>query len=546
MTLQPTSYDTVEGLLQWLIAFGGFALTFLLVALTTSFPLYGFAGPARVFGGVARGFQDFIQSSPRRILAISILTFKESVRRKALLVFVIFAVLFMFAGWFIEPDAERPELHLRNLVVFVFRCLEWLILPVIGLLACWGIPEDIRLRSLHTVVTKPVRRNEVVMGRMLGFAAVGSLIIAIMSVVGYGWILRHATSDAPLFCRVPVYGSVGFIDRVGNPQEKGVNVGDMVEIRSFIEGRSKAAGIWRFPISDEAEEIRLESRFEAFRTWKGRDMRESLKVQYTIVNTEKDLSVPLPEFQIREFGHNETLVNRKISFTDQQSDEPVERTVDLFDDLASPMDPEKDKNLVGDASRGVLEIRVQCLDGGQYIGVSRGDFFIRMPDRSFAVGYFKSILGLWLTMVIIVMIGVTASCFVKWPVATLLNASVVVIGTFARGFLDKILSGEQIGGGALESFYRLITFMNEQQPLPESGFTWFIQQFDSVLVRGLLLIKYIFPDMRTFGTSEWVAKGFDVPWDGFIAPSVAISIGYIFPCILLGYYSLSLRELEAK
>ena len=46
--------------------------------------------------------------------------------------------------------------------------------------------------------------------------------------------------------------------------------------------------------------------------------------------------------------------------------------------------------------------------------------------------------------------------------------------------------------------------------------------------------------------SDWVARGFDVPWEGVMLPSLAITFGYFLPCVLLGYFSLSMRELEAK
>ena len=48
--------------------------------------------------------------------ALTVLTFKEAVRRKALLVFVVFAILFMFAGWFMADAnsaytlADAPRL----------------------------------------------------------------------------------------------------------------------------------------------------------------------------------------------------------------------------------------------------------------------------------------------------------------------------------------------------------------------------------------------------------------------------------------------------
>lgn len=562
MSLQPVSFDLLAGIAQWAGVLGVFVLVLVAVSLLTSLATHGVGGPARVLHGVRQTVQDFVSISPRRVLAIAMLTWKESIRRKALLVFVVFALLFMFASWFLADPTDRPELQIRNYVSFVFTALNMLVLPVVLLLSCWGLPEDIRLRSLHTVVTKPVRRNEVVLGRMFGFWAIGAVTLGLMSVAGYVWVVRQVSSQGDLVCRVPVYGALRFLDREGQPGD-GLNVGDIIETRRFIEGGSKMTGIWSFPLSAEAGEIPLESRFEAFRTWKG-DMNRTLRVRFFLVNETKNLRVPLAPFTVNEFSQNQMVIPRVVEWTDDKTLE--KHSVDVFKDLARPAvlrqqllaaaktseEQQKaaqtptDDLIAAEARMGVLDVHVQCMDRGQYVGASRGDFFIRLQDRSFAVGYFKAVLGVLLKVLVVVMVGVTSSCFVKWPVATLLSFSVVVVGQLARGFLDKILSGKQLGGGALESIYRLLTHMNDSSPMVEGPLTTVIKNFDMGLQNGLWLVKYIIPDLTTFSSSEWVAKGFDVPWQGILLPSLAITAGYFVPCLLLGYFSLKLRELEAK
>jgi hypothetical protein len=539
MSLQPVDFELIFGITQWAVVFGSFIVMFLIVAMATSIAMHGAAGPGRVIAATLRGFKEFASPSPRRVYAIAMLTFKESIRKKALLVFVVFAVLFMFASWFMASPSDRPDMQVKNFVAFVFIAMNWLVLPVVLLLSCWGLPDDIRIRSLHTVVTKPVRRNEVVLGRMLGFASVGTMILVIMSAVGYVWIQRQVSDNVELFCRVPVYAVAGpegvkFLDRDGNPG-KGVNVGDLDETRSFIEGGTRATGIWTFPLDEEADTLKFESRFEAFRTYKG-DMDRSIRVKYFVVNEEKSLRIPLVPFTIDEFGTNEMDVPRKLTLKDE-TDPTIKTDYDIYDDLAVPSD---------DGKFGALVIHVQCLDRSQYLGVSRGDFFIRLPDRSFTTGYIKAVIGVWLKVLIIAMFSVTVSAFVKFPVATLFSGSVIIVGVVARDLLDKMLDGTQTGGGAAESVYRLLTHMNDTLALPANPLTTSIQLFDHGLQHLLWMVKFVIPDLRSFGMSDWVARGFDVPWDGVMLPSLAITLGYFLPCLLLGYFSLSMRELEAK
>lgn len=529
LSLQPEEFDLALGVMRWLIVFGIVLSVSLLVSLMASLATYGATGPARLLGRLGYAARDFLSLSPRRIFAVALLTFREAVRRKALLVFVVFAVLFMFASWFLTGNSDRPEQDIEVYVGFVFTTISWLVLLVGGVLSCFGLPEDIRLRSLHTVVTKPVRRNEIVIGRMMGFGGVCTLILVLMGIIGQIWIVRQS-QGLTLSCRVPIYGVLKFLDRTGAETSKGLNVGDIVETRGFIEGGTKGAAVFQFRLpKSQPELLRFESRFEAFRTHKG-SMDRTIQARYVLSNEEKGLRVPLEKFNVAEFSQNERDVERKISYTNEKTLKKEE--VDLYNDVAQD---------------GWLTVHVQCLDRGQYLGASRGDFFIReLPDRSFAAGYWKAMVGVWLMVILLVMIAVTASCFVKGPVACLLCFCVFVLGQPAHDFMDKLVTGKQVGGGATESLYRLVSQANQTTPLDNQTMERTLKAIDRLPSGSLWIAKHLIPDMRTFSMAAWVGKGLDVPWYSAMLPSLAVALGYILPCVLLGYFSLSLRELESK
>jgi len=525
MGFNPTPYNLLQALGYWMLVFGSFAALALVVSLLFSFVLHGVAGPMALVKRLRAGFADLTGMSWRRIEAITTLTFKEALRRKALMVFVVFAALFMFAGWFLADTNARADLQVKVYVSFVLTAIAWLVLPVALLLACWGIPEDIRIRSLHTVVTKPVRRSEVVVGRMLGFTAISTLVLLIMGVVGYVWIRRHVPSEA-LICRVPVYGTLSFADRFGNTKDsaghpvQGLNVGDIWEFRHYIEGATKACATWEFDVGTPRDELNVESRFEAFRTHKG-DIGKRVLCRMLIQKDE--LRVPIKTFQVAEFTQNVTSIPRKLAHEG--------KTYDVFDDLT------KD---------GKVRIVVQCLDAGQYMGMAQSDLFLRLPDRSFASGFFKAMVGVWLMVVLVVMLGVTASCFVKGPVATLLTFSLLVVGQGFREFMGRLLTGQELGGGPVEAWYRIVTHMNVVTDLPEGALSNVIKTVDSGIIGALQVVQNVVPNFGHFRLAPYVANGFDVPWTAALLPCIAVTCAYVLPCVLIGYYSLTLRELEAK
>src|SRR5579871_3680836 len=147
LNFNPVQFDVVAGLTHWAVVMLAVLVVVFVTALFTSVLTLGLAGPAEVLVHILGGLRDLVGTSPRRCLALSQLTFREAVRRKTLWVFAVFIVLFLFAGWFLSDVTADAELQVKNYVSFVLRAMSWLILPVALLLACWGLPEDIKARS---------------------------------------------------------------------------------------------------------------------------------------------------------------------------------------------------------------------------------------------------------------------------------------------------------------------------------------------------------------------------------------------------------------
>lgn len=280
---------------SWLMLAAALTVICLGLALLLSVARNGARGVTIFTSGLKSYLDDLLSISPRRIFALTKLTLLEAVRRKALLVFVAFAVLLMFAGWFLTDANERPELQVSVHVTFLLTAISWLILPAVIFLSVWALPEDIRIRSLHTVVTKPARRLEIVLGRMTGLGIVAITMLVVMGLVGLAWLYRAIPSGSrsALECRVPLFGELFFLSQDGQPTDKGINVGDVWAYRSHIAGNSRARAIWVFPKFDESalttnekgdSELLLECRFEAFRTIKGSEasIKKGIEAQYTI------------------------------------------------------------------------------------------------------------------------------------------------------------------------------------------------------------------------------------------------------------------------
>jgi hypothetical protein len=160
---------------------------------------------------IFQSIPDFIHTSPRRVWAIARLAIKEAIHRRVILVaFGIFALALLFGGWFVDSSSENPE---RIYINFVMWGTQLLVLLMGMLLASFSIPEDIKNRTVYTVVTKPVRATEIVLGRIVGFGLLGTLLLTAMGLLSYFFVYRGLSHSHLIVGENQSLGSFTDVDR---------------------------------------------------------------------------------------------------------------------------------------------------------------------------------------------------------------------------------------------------------------------------------------------------------------------------------------------
>ncbi len=183
-------------LLDWLpgfliVALSSVGLVALLLALAAYLITAIRSGPGQALRTVGRSiadaFRDLRQLSWRRTMALAGLAIRESLRRYVLVVFAVFAVILLFAGWYLDVDSDNPG---RLYISFVLRTTNFLVVLLAMFLSTFSLPADMKNRTIYTVVTKPVRGWEIVLGRIIGFAAIGTMILVLMCLFSYVFVVR--------------------------------------------------------------------------------------------------------------------------------------------------------------------------------------------------------------------------------------------------------------------------------------------------------------------------------------------------------------------
>jgi len=150
---------------------------------------------------------------PWRILTIARLTFHEASRRKillaALLLGVAFLVVFGTGFYFINREIEsqignRRVLQLNEMRNFLLMAglyvVNFLTVMMTVLTSVDTLSGEIGSGTIHTLVSKPIRRWEVLLGKWLGFAGMLTLYLLLMAggVMLFIYLLTRYTAPHPL------------------------------------------------------------------------------------------------------------------------------------------------------------------------------------------------------------------------------------------------------------------------------------------------------------------------------------------------------------
>ncbi len=136
-----------------------------------------------VVGLLIYGFRDLRRFSFYRAWAVAGVAFREGVRRRVLWVTplaMLAVVLLIQLG---EPRNEVDAIRQAAGVALFASGLVAIIVPLV--LSCTSLPREVDSRVIFTVVTKPLTRLELLLGKLMGFARLSGLVLLIMGIFSF-------------------------------------------------------------------------------------------------------------------------------------------------------------------------------------------------------------------------------------------------------------------------------------------------------------------------------------------------------------------------
>jgi hypothetical protein len=500
--------------------------------------------------------------SLRRIWALSRLSFKEAIRRRILWVFSLLILVFLFGSWFFPYKAED---QLRNYVRTVYFVMTVLLLVTAGLVAAFSLPADLRNQTIHTIVTKPVERFEIILGRFLGYTFLLTLVLIVMSLFCLVYIARGINQEAAeesYKARVPIYGNLLV--------KGGKNVGYEWNYRQYISGDAKKDdpeyALWTFsdlprdlanrgrkdnvPAGEEA--IPVEITFDIFRTTKGEEnkgiycsfMFENWECPRTVDGIPEKLEQYRRDLEsLKQTGATKRAIDNQLAakygYYEVQSFEVTD-----FHTLGLEIPAALFKNLAAwNRKNPALQVQVKCDSRTQYLGVNKYDLYLMDDVRSFEVNFFKGAVGLWYRLCLVVAVAVTCSTILNDVISFLVTVFLYLAGLLLE-FIKQVAEHQAVGGGPFEALFRLVRREHISIPLDQNPLVAVIQNTDKISEWMLGRFLNLIPDMDRYDLTDYVAEGFDVSGSHLLLVGLLL-VGYLVPWMVLSFYLLRAREIAA-
>jgi hypothetical protein len=243
----------------------------------------------------------------RRIWALAVLCMKEGLRNKLFLAFLIILVPLMFpVNWFFPP---KPEDDLRDAVKWVAPITAFPLVFLAILMAAYALPNDVKNQNIYTIVTKPMERFEIVLGRFLGYLVLLTGVTVIVGLFTLVTILgsnpRQASWEETGTARVPTRGTLTFQSRKAD--FAGTDVGREFNYRKHIGGseRSSQRAVYAFrsvpsSLAGMRGGVPLEFNFDIYRLTKGEE-NKGVQVNVRVVGWQRDQAPPADGEQTGEW-----------------------------------------------------------------------------------------------------------------------------------------------------------------------------------------------------------------------------------------------------
>lgn len=403
------------------------------------------------------------------IAAVAKITFSHAIRMKiAIVVLLLLIVLLPLMSMILDGDGTLVG-KLQTFASYGLGLIGFLLSILTIAISCFTLSNDLKRKHLYLTVTKPIRRFELLIGKLLGTILLNLILLALFGSILYaGVIVIPKISDAPPE-QVARAEHEFFTSRIGlKPQLDMESLNEKARQR-FQDLQTKkqlpeGMGLSRVMAELQSEEIMRAKSVAPGRekVWEFENVRiKNPQYPNTVIfiRYKYQTSIEPPDGQV--FGqwrvgdirqHGPTEARTQVYGMDGQE---ATRTMHEFAVPANAV-----------AADGYLAVRFFNNPSMNQTVIIPEDVEVLYRTGTFTGNYLRTILLMFVQLTFLSILGISLTTFLSFPIAILISVSVFFIGLINFFIMDAI---------GMVSDVVLVAYSVIIRPL-----LWFLPHFDQM------------------------------------------------------------------
>ncbi|MBI4563695.1 MAG: hypothetical protein HY716_03255 [Planctomycetes bacterium] len=426
-----------------------------------------------------------------RLRAVAALTFKEAIRRRIFLVVVIVGIGIVSSAAFF-PTVD-PSGRLRLIEIWSVRTITFFCSLGAVFLAGFSLPGDFEQRRVYTLVTKPIHKGTLFLGKLLGFTGLLAVFLAIMAVLTLAYIrlVAAVTPEFPALAALPRHPAASL---TGEGPHLKSGTSDALAVRSDQPG----ALVWKFRglpprgFDDAAKGV---LKLDLERIQGGFALQGEVKL--TAVNPADGAT------------HDQTLLVQTNRLTE-------------FQVPSRCISPE-----------GGMDLRISGAGSDLLIAAQRDSITLASRSVNFELNFLRGTLLILMQSMLVLGVTLAASTFVSAPVSILLGITMLLVGS-AWSFVTESLEDVDT---ALQEVRRREAKGKPPPRTPENIPPWLLELSSAV---SRVVLQAV-PNFERYNLSEWLLTDTAVAWRDLLDAGWAFTPRFAL-LLALGLTAMAFRD----
>ena len=425
-----------------------------------------------------------------KIWAIARMTLIEARRRKVFTILLLFAVALLSSILFF-PSVEM-ESRLRLIEVWALRA-SGIFTAIVGLfLAGFSLPQDFEQKRIYMVVTKPVSKSFVFLGRYLGYALLLALFIGTMGLITTGFLRTVKFFSGDRFPALAAYPR-DFSNDFAFPGGEELEGGEAKAAVKFGPGRALVWGFRGLRRSDFDGTVRGQARL----------IFGAVDDPYRASGT------------VRILIRNSKGETHELKPLDMNTNEEREFT------FPATMVPDD----------GGLMVELRCGDADGIIAAAPAWVLVYERSMLFELAFARGLALILLQSLVVLSITLMGSTFLSAPLSILLGILLYMVGSIYGYIRD----------GTREIDYSLAEIRtSKEKKRPPEDIPVGLLQFSNAMSKVVLEVT---PDFAHFDYSVWLLKDQAVSW-GELGAAGGKALPPILVLVVLGTLVMAFKDFD--